>query len=57
MPRANAGQAIDLLATERGRVLDRLCDAFLEFLRPAGVAADAALALRPVAGRQVVQDL
>src|SRR5579859_3384076 len=55
--RRNAGEAVQLLAAERARVLDRAPDAVLELADALGVASDAALAGGPVAGRQVVQDL
>ena len=55
--RNDAREAIDLRALERVGVADRLFDALRELGRPIGMAGDASLAGRPVAGREVVQDL
>ena len=55
--RRDAGQAIDLRTIERLRVSDCCIDAFPEFLDAVGQHGDAALALAPVARRQVEQHL
>ena len=55
--RRDAGEAVHLLAAERGRVFDRLPDTVLELSDAVGMACDAALALRPVAGGEVMQHL
>ena len=55
--RGNAGEAVDLAATERPGIGDRGVDAAAELVDAVGQHRDAALALAPVAGRQVEQDL
>src|SRR5439155_23328132 len=55
--RRDAGEAVHLLATERAGVVDRLRDTVLEFTDAIRMTADAALAIGPVAGRQVMQHL
>ena len=55
--RRDAGEAVDLRAAERLPVADRGRDRGAELVDPVGQAADAALAARPVAGRQVEQRL
>jgi hypothetical protein len=55
--RRDARQAIDLRALERARIVDRLSHAVPEFAHARRLARDAAVALRPIAGRQVVQHL
>ena len=51
------GEAVDLLAVQRGGVLDGFGNAVAELAYPVGVAGDAALARVPVAGGQVVENL
>jgi hypothetical protein len=53
----NAGENIDLRAFERRRIGDGLVDAGFEFIDAVRKRRDAALAARPIAGRQIVQDL
>ena len=55
--RRSAGEAVHLPAAEGGRVPDGAVDALAELLLAARQARDAALALRPVAGRKVVEHL
>ena len=55
--RRDAGKAIDLRAIERLGVSDCGIDAAPEFVDAVGHDGDAALALAPVAGRQVEQRL
>ena len=55
--RCDAGETIDLRALQGGCILDRLADAVLKFADAIGQAGDAALALGPIAGGQVMQHL
>ena len=55
--RRDPGQAIDLLAPERGGIVDGLADAVLEFTDACRLAGIAAVAGAPVTRGQVMQDL
>ena len=55
--RRDAGKAIDLAAAERPGIGDRRVDAAAKLVDAVGQDGDAALAARPVAGRQVEQHL
>ncbi len=55
--RRDSGETIHLPAVERPRIVDGAVHAVAEFLDPVGQDRDAALAGRPVAGRQIVQHL
>ena len=55
--RRDAGEAVDLAAAERPGIGDRGVDAAAELVDAVGQHRDAALALAPVAGRQVEQHL
>src|SRR6266576_2237820 len=55
--RRDAGQAVELHATERRCVFDRLCDAVLKFADATGIAGYTAFTGSPIARRQVVQYL
>ena len=51
----DAGQRVQARTTGGFRVLDRALDSFAEFARALRLAGDASIALRGIAGRQVVQ--
>lgn len=52
-----ADETVDLFAVERRRIVDSRCYPLAEFVDPVRQDGDAALAARPVAGRQVVKYL
>src|SRR5207249_11343792 len=55
--RSDPGQAVDLLAPQGARILDRFAYTILKFSDALRQTGDTALTLRPVTGRQVVKYL